>query len=108
MNIYLYPFTGYAERYIFERYGKIELKEMFERYRNSFDIAKSRIEMALKDLRIDMEKLYEYATNKDEILLSYNFAKVIVSTLSNSVIKRYALAEAKTAYENLNLSLIHI
>jgi len=101
VRLCLYPFLSAASEYVEE--SGITLDNLIHSgtFRHARSRGKERIIEAIKDGKIRKQVIISNAQAETE-LLSYPFARILVSCIGDvRLVRRYALSEAKAAYEKL-------
>jgi len=107
LHISLYPFLAAASNYVKE--SGVTLDDLITA--SGFELArlrgKERIITAINDGTVRIRKQVIMSPVQAEMeLLSYPFARILVSCIGDAhLVRRYALAEAKSAYEQLKEDL---
>ena len=101
LHLCLYPFLSTASKYVEE--SGITLDNLIHTgaFRYARTRGKERIIEAIKDGKVRKQVIISNAQAETE-LLSYPFARILVSCIGDErLVRRYALSEAKAAYEKL-------
>ncbi|MCW3135028.1 MAG: DNA primase large subunit PriL [Methanophagales archaeon] len=101
VHLCLYPFLSAASEYVEE--SGITLDDLIHSgtYRYARSRGKERVIEAIKDGKVRKQAIISNAQAETE-LLSYPFARILVSCIEDErLVRRYAISEAKGAYETL-------